>query len=212
MQGCVSAWRRGTLRYKADRYAAPQPQGRGFVSVCVQGGHRYMPLRNCPLPEISPIHESAEIRHMAWYAGSHRRSRPVHPTVCSLETDLMLLIVIAFLGGAFTILSPCILPVVPFVFARSDAPFATGRLPMLLGLAGTFALVTGLGAAGLAGAAQLSEYGRWISLALFAGFGATLLKSASEIQRPYSLSCAAPDFARALRRVRCDAAVSGDRN
>jgi cytochrome c biogenesis protein CcdA/thiol-disulfide isomerase/thioredoxin len=87
----------------------------------------------------------------------------------------MLLIVIALVGGVFTVLSPCILPVVPFVFARSDQPFVTGRLPMLLGLAGTFALLTGLGAAGLNGAAQLSQYGRWIALALFALFGAALL-------------------------------------
>ncbi|MCX5543898.1 redoxin family protein [Paraburkholderia sp. CNPSo 3076] len=87
----------------------------------------------------------------------------------------MLLIVIAFVGGAFTVLSPCILPVVPFVFARSDEPFLTGRLPMLLGLALTFALLTGLGAAGLNGAAQLSEYGRWVALGLFALFGAALL-------------------------------------
>ncbi|MEM5316802.1 cytochrome c biogenesis protein DipZ [Paraburkholderia sp. JHI869] len=87
----------------------------------------------------------------------------------------MLLIVIAFVGGAFTVLSPCILPVVPFVFARSDEPFLTGRLPMLLGLALTFALLTGLGAAGLNGAAQLSEYGRWFALGLFALFGAALL-------------------------------------
>ncbi|WP_322028566.1 cytochrome c biogenesis protein DipZ [Paraburkholderia sp. J76] len=87
----------------------------------------------------------------------------------------MLLLVIAFAGGAFTVLSPCILPVVPFVFARSGEPFLTGRLPMLLGLALTFALLTGLGAAGLNGAAQLSEYGRWIALALFALFGAALL-------------------------------------
>ncbi|WP_321962360.1 cytochrome c biogenesis protein DipZ [Paraburkholderia sp. J7] len=87
----------------------------------------------------------------------------------------MLLIVIAFVGGAFTVLSPCILPVVPFVFARSEEPFLSGRLPMLLGLALTFALLTGLGAAGLNGAAQLSEYGRWIALGLFALFGAALL-------------------------------------
>ena len=87
----------------------------------------------------------------------------------------MLLIVIAFVGGVFTVLSPCILPVVPFVFARSEEPFLTGRLPMLLGLALTFALLTGLGAAGLNGAAQLSEYGRWIALGLFALFGAALL-------------------------------------
>jgi cytochrome c biogenesis protein CcdA len=35
----------------------------------------------------------------------------------------MLLFVIAYLGGVLTILSPCILPVLPFVFARSDQPF-----------------------------------------------------------------------------------------
>ncbi|AXE96909.1 MULTISPECIES: cytochrome c biogenesis protein DipZ [Paraburkholderia] len=100
----------------------------------------------------------------------------------------MLLIVIAFLAGVFTILSPCILPVVPFVFARSDRPFVTDRLPLLVGLAGTFALVTGLGTAGLSGAAQLSEYGRWISLALFAVFGAALLfpEIASRLSRPLS--------------------------
>jgi cytochrome c biogenesis protein CcdA/thiol-disulfide isomerase/thioredoxin len=100
----------------------------------------------------------------------------------------MLLIVIAFLGGMFTVLSPCILPVVPFVFARSDRPFATDRLPLLVGLAGTFTLVTGLGAAGLGGAAQLSEYGRWAALLLFAMFGAALLfpSLAATLTRPLS--------------------------
>ncbi|WP_322045252.1 cytochrome c biogenesis protein DipZ [Paraburkholderia sp. J67] len=87
----------------------------------------------------------------------------------------MLLLVVAFVGGAFTVLSPCILPVVPFVFARSDQSFVTGRLPLLIGLAATFSLLTGLGAAGLEGAAQLSEYGRYVALALFAVFGAALL-------------------------------------
>ncbi|MEI5998683.1 cytochrome c biogenesis protein DipZ [Paraburkholderia bengalensis] len=87
----------------------------------------------------------------------------------------MLLIVIAFLGGVLTILSPCILPVVPFVFARADRPFVTGRLPLLAGLALTFSAVTGIGIAGLNGAVQLSHYGRWLSLALFAVFGASLL-------------------------------------
>lgn len=100
----------------------------------------------------------------------------------------MLLIVIAFLGGAFTILSPCILPVVPFIFARSDRPFLTDRLPLLAGLAGTFALVTSLGAAGLAGAAQLNQYGRWIALAMLALFGASLMLPAvaTRITRPLS--------------------------
>ncbi|MDR5741273.1 cytochrome c biogenesis protein DipZ [Caballeronia sp. LZ016] len=100
----------------------------------------------------------------------------------------MLLIVIAFLGGAFTVLSPCILPVVPFVFARTDRPFLTDRLPLLAGLAGTFTIVTGLGAAGLASAAQLSQYGRWIALATFALFGGSLVfpSIAARIARPLS--------------------------
>ncbi|KIG09917.1 cytochrome c biogenesis protein DipZ [Caballeronia concitans] len=100
----------------------------------------------------------------------------------------MLLIVIALLGGAFTILSPCILPVVPFIFARSDRPFLTDRLPLLAGLAGTFALVTSLGAAGLAGAAQFNQYGRWIALAMLALFGASLMLPAvaTRITRPLS--------------------------
>ena len=119
----------------------------------------------------------------------------------------MLLIVIAFMGGVFTVLSPCILPVVPFVFARSDRPFATDRLPLLLGLAGSFALVTGLGAAGLSGAAQLSEYGRWISLVLFATFGAALLfpSMATRLARPLSALAerfvAHPQDQRTRRRI-----------
>ena len=36
----------------------------------------------------------------------------------------MLLIILAYLGGVLTIVSPCILPVLPFVFARADQPFA----------------------------------------------------------------------------------------
>jgi cytochrome c biogenesis protein CcdA/thiol-disulfide isomerase/thioredoxin len=100
----------------------------------------------------------------------------------------MLLIVIAFLGGVLTILSPCILPVVPFVFARSDRPFVTDRLPLLIGLALTFALVTSIGFAGLSGATQLSHYGRWVSLGLFAVFGASLLFPgiATRLSRPLS--------------------------
>src|SRR5919205_384629 len=34
----------------------------------------------------------------------------------------MLLVLLAYLGGVLTILSPCILPVLPFVFARADRP------------------------------------------------------------------------------------------
>ena len=35
----------------------------------------------------------------------------------------MTLLVSGYLGGVLTIVSPCILPVLPFVFARADRPF-----------------------------------------------------------------------------------------
>jgi cytochrome c biogenesis protein CcdA len=53
----------------------------------------------------------------------------------------MLVYLLAVVGGALTILSPCILPVLPFVFARADQPFRRPGLPLLLGMALTFATV-----------------------------------------------------------------------
>jgi hypothetical protein len=44
----------------------------------------------------------------------------------------MLIYLLAFLGGVLTILSPCILPVLPFVFARADQPFRRSGLPLFL--------------------------------------------------------------------------------
>jgi len=38
----------------------------------------------------------------------------------------MVLLLLAFLGGTLTILSPCVLPVIPFVFAQSNRPFRHG--------------------------------------------------------------------------------------
>ena len=53
----------------------------------------------------------------------------------------MLVAVLVFLGGMLPILSPCILPVLPFVFARAEQPFLKSGLPLLLGMALTFAAV-----------------------------------------------------------------------
>ena len=41
----------------------------------------------------------------------------------------MLILLLAYLGGILTILSPCILPVLPFVFARAGRSFARSTLP-----------------------------------------------------------------------------------
>jgi cytochrome c biogenesis protein CcdA/thiol-disulfide isomerase/thioredoxin len=74
-----------------------------------------------------------------------------------------------------TILSPCILPVLPFVFARSDQPFVRSGLPLLLGMAITFAGVATLAAVGGGWAVQANAYGRDAAIVLLALFGLTLL-------------------------------------
>uniref|UniRef100_E1TKG2 Redoxin domain protein n=1 Tax=Burkholderia sp. (strain CCGE1003) TaxID=640512 RepID=E1TKG2_BURSG len=88
---------------------------------------------------------------------------------------VMLLILLAFAGGMLTIVSPCILPVVPLVFARVDQSFVRHGLPLLAGMALTFAAVASLALAGGAWVAHVNEYGRWIALVFFALFGAALL-------------------------------------
>lgn len=87
----------------------------------------------------------------------------------------MLLLVLAYLGGALTILSPCILPVLPFVFSRADQPFVRSGLPLLAGMALTFAAVATLAAVGGGWVTQANQYGRWLAIALLAVFGLTLL-------------------------------------
>jgi len=87
----------------------------------------------------------------------------------------MLLIVLAYLGGALTILSPCILPVLPFVFSRADQPFVKSGLPLLAGMGLTFAVVATLAAVGGGWVTQANQYGRWAAIVLLAVFGLTLL-------------------------------------
>ena len=87
----------------------------------------------------------------------------------------MLLFVLAYLGGVLTIASPCILPVLPFVFARADQPFLRSGLPMLAGMAVTFAAVASLAAVGGGWVVAANDYGRLAALALMALFGVALL-------------------------------------
>ncbi|KQY14125.1 cytochrome c biogenesis protein DipZ [Rhizobium sp. Root482] len=87
----------------------------------------------------------------------------------------MTLLIIAYLGGALTILSPCILPILPFVFARAGQPFIRSTLPMLIGMSVTFALVATLAAVGGSWAIHANEYGRLAAILLLAVFGVSLL-------------------------------------
>ncbi|MGB5853228.1 MAG: cytochrome c biogenesis protein DipZ [Rhodanobacter sp.] len=99
----------------------------------------------------------------------------------------MLVLILAYLGGVLTILSPCILPVLPFVFARSDRPFMRNGFPMLLGMAITFAVVATLAALGGGWAVHANQYGRWVAMAVLALLGLTLLSThlAEWITRPF---------------------------
>src|SRR5580700_6785209 len=99
----------------------------------------------------------------------------------------MILTVLVFLGGMLTILSPCILPVLPFVFARAEQPFLRSGLPLLAGMALTFAAVATLAAVGGAWAVHINQYGRVAALVLLTAFALTLLsrRLADLLARPF---------------------------
>jgi cytochrome c biogenesis protein CcdA/thiol-disulfide isomerase/thioredoxin len=99
----------------------------------------------------------------------------------------MAIVVLVFFGGVLTILSPCILPVLPFVFARSEKKFLTNGLPMLMGMAVTFAGIATLAAVGGSWAVRVNQYGRVFALVLLTVFAATLLSShlADWLARPF---------------------------
>jgi cytochrome c biogenesis protein CcdA/thiol-disulfide isomerase/thioredoxin len=103
-----------------------------------------------------------------------------------MQVDAMWLLVLAYLGGVLTIVSPCILPVLPFVFARTGQPFMKSGLPLLAGMALTFALVASLAAVGGGWVVQVNQYGRWLALLFVALFGLTLLlpRLAERLTRP----------------------------
>ena len=87
----------------------------------------------------------------------------------------MLLFMLAYLGGVLTIVSPCILPVIPFVLARADRPFLRNGLPMLVGMALAFAVVASLASVAGGWVVSANQYGRVAALILLAVFGLTLL-------------------------------------
>src|SRR5262249_38298232 len=99
----------------------------------------------------------------------------------------MILFVLAYLGGVLTIVSPCILPVLPFVFARAERPFWRSGLPMLAGMAVTFAAVATLAAVAGGWAVAANQYGPGPRLALLGVFGLALLfpNLADRLARPF---------------------------
>lgn len=99
----------------------------------------------------------------------------------------MLLYVVAFIGGVLTIASPCILPVLPLVFARVDQPFRRSGLPLLAGMAITFAGVAAVATFAGSWVVRANEGGRVVAMIVFAILGLTLLfpKLAEFLSRPF---------------------------
>ena len=98
----------------------------------------------------------------------------------------MLLILLAFLGGVLTIVSPCILPVLPFVFSRTGEPFGRSGLPLLAGMVLSFAVVASLAAVGGGWVVAANQYGRWLALGLVSLFALALVwpRLANLLARP----------------------------
>ncbi|MBN1079658.1 cytochrome c biogenesis protein DipZ [Pseudomonas sp. 1079] len=83
---------------------------------------------------------------------------------------------IAFLGGLLTVLSPCILPVVPFLFAGIDRT----RSSILLTLGGmvlTFALISSLAVVSSEWVIQANNVGRHVALVVMALFALSLISA-----------------------------------
>src|SRR5580658_8568158 len=99
----------------------------------------------------------------------------------------MLLYLLAFVGGVLTIVSPCILPVLPFVFSRADQPFRRSGLPLLAGMAMTFALVAAVATFAGAWIVRANQIGRILAVAIFAVLGLSLLFPgiAEYLSRPF---------------------------
>ncbi|WP_130908522.1 cytochrome c biogenesis protein DipZ [Pseudomonas sp. Sample_16] len=95
---------------------------------------------------------------------------------------------IAFLGGILTVLSPCILPVVPFLFAGADRT-RSSILLTLGGMAVTFALVASLAVVSSEWVIQASNAGRHVALIVMVLFALSLISArvGDWLARPFVL-------------------------
>ncbi|MNF39581.1 Thiol-disulfide oxidoreductase YkuV [compost metagenome] len=98
------------------------------------------------------------------------------------------MLLIAFLGGILTVLSPCILPVVPFLFAGPRRS-RTSVLLTLGGLVLTFALVSSLAVVSSEWVIQANQAGRHIALLVMVLFALSLLsaRAGTWLARPFVL-------------------------
>ena len=88
---------------------------------------------------------------------------------------MTLIFLLAYIGGVLTIFSPCVLPVLPFIFARSDQSFRRSGLPILIGMALTFTVLASLAAVGGAWLVAVNQYGRYAAMGLLLLLGSALI-------------------------------------
>jgi cytochrome c biogenesis protein CcdA len=99
----------------------------------------------------------------------------------------MLIFLLAYLGGVLTIFSPCVLPVLPFVFARSEQSFRRSGLPILLGMAVTFTTLASLATVSGAWLVEVNQYGRYAAILVLLTLGFALISPvwAERLMRPF---------------------------
>lgn len=99
----------------------------------------------------------------------------------------MLIFILSYIGGVLTIFSPCVLPVLPFIFLRADHAFRRSGLPILLGMAGTFTVLASFATVGGAWMIGVSQYGRYAAMLVLFVLGFTLAfpARAARLMRPF---------------------------
>ena len=98
------------------------------------------------------------------------------------------MLLIAFLGGILTVLSPCILPVVPFLFAGVDRT-RRSILLTLGGMALTFALIASLAVVSSEWVVRTNATGRHVALIVMVLFALSLISAriGGWLARPFVL-------------------------
>ena len=96
------------------------------------------------------------------------------------------MLLVAFLGGVLTLLSPCILPVLPLLLSRAGGPIWAPMLT-LLGMASGFAVLASLAVVSSDWVIGASQWGRYFALVLLAASALALLSTrvGSWLSRPW---------------------------
>src|SRR5438270_6455277 len=85
------------------------------------------------------------------------------------------LVLFAFVSGLATVLSPCVLPVLPMVLSSSAVAGKLRPLGVVLGLAGSFTVATLAGAAAAQALALPTTWLRSVAIVMLGIFGLTML-------------------------------------